>query len=160
MEKSPSTVCQNWFEWKSPFLFKPVLTDCGWSFSNFDCCVFFELLWAFYRAIKLIFNSRDLEMAAENVNLVTRPFNLKRTGLYFHFLKNEELILSSGVNISIYAPTIVGEEFCHSREEFWKVSIYHPNCSQKLSQKLQSIMNYSQNRLKFRIKSVHMEFFT
>ena len=40
MEKSPSTVCQNWFEWKSPFLFKPVLTDCGWSFSNFDCCVF------------------------------------------------------------------------------------------------------------------------
>ena len=43
---------------------------------------FFQLLWAFYRAIELIFNSRDLEMAAENVNLVTRPFNLKRTGLY------------------------------------------------------------------------------
>ena len=58
-----------------------------------DLKVIFEvvatILWALqikictlYRAIELIFNSRDLEMAAENVNLVTRPFNLKRTGLY------------------------------------------------------------------------------
>ena len=43
---------------------------------------FFELLWAFYRAIELIFNSRDLEMAAENVNLVTRAFNFNLTVLY------------------------------------------------------------------------------
>ena len=32
--------------------------------------------------MELLFNSRDLEMAAENVNLVTRAFNLKSTGLY------------------------------------------------------------------------------
>ena len=52
------------------------------AFQILIAAVFFELLWAFYRAIKLIFNSRDLEMAAENVNLVIRPFNLKRKGLY------------------------------------------------------------------------------
>ena len=58
---------------------------------------FFELLWAFYRAIELIFNSRDLEMAAENVNLVTQPFNLKRTGLYLDSCENRKVLSSLGV---------------------------------------------------------------
>ena len=34
------------------------------------------------RGIELLFNSRELEMAAENVNLVVWAFNLKRKGLY------------------------------------------------------------------------------
>ena len=43
---------------------------------------FLKFLWAFYRAIELIFNSRDIEMAAENVNLVTRAFNFNLKVLY------------------------------------------------------------------------------
>ena len=57
----------NGMEWneRAPLSFEPVLTHCGWSFSNFDCCVFLKLLWA-----------------AENVNLVTRASNFKGTPLY------------------------------------------------------------------------------
>ena len=63
---------------------------------------FFELLWAFYRAIKLIFNSRDLEMAAENVNLVTQGNILNehncstiRFPVYASLLPNRKLFLKA-----------------------------------------------------------------
>ena len=44
--------------------------------------VLFLNFFGLSKEIELLFNSRDLQMAAENVNLVTRASNFKGTPLY------------------------------------------------------------------------------